>query len=623
MGPIKSNRILLLLIVASMLLLAAFQAFWLRKEYNEQKSILQKETDILFKNTVQALEDSVLQKKISIPIQNYMNETLEKNKLEFRKKQIPSPTPLSIKSLPKKSLLPTDTGFFKPKVQKNMVTFQGNETFVFRETARYMQASKKNSSISSKGAFAEILRTVRPDDIQSVKTNAVGNMNITTVTVADTSLEGKKEILIVNSFPPPDSLRQLFGKVARVVRLRHSKNDTTKPTFTTKEGFKIAITINNTKEKTPQHFTQNKQTSQNQLFINLSEKDSLQIKDIAQVYGQKLQKVSINLPFEVQRKPTKDTAYLTAFISKNLTTASVATSMPIGSSYEAVFPSYQAYLFKKIIPQGFFSFFLLAITGLAFGAIFQNLQRQRRLTQLKNDFISNVTHELKTPIATVSVAIEALQNFGVAQNPAQTKEYLDISKSELNRLSLLVDKILKMATFEQQGLDLNLEPVNVSELVQQVVGSMKIQLEKYRAELHFTPHPLVEESEKSPLGRGVHRTGWVNADKTHLTNVIYNLLDNALKYSESIPKIYIEVQENEAEISLTVSDKGIGIPKEYQAKIFDKFFRVPTGNTHNVKGYGLGLSYVNSVIQQHGGQVKVTSALGEGSTFKVTLLKNL
>lgn len=297
--------------------------------------------------------------------------------------------------------------------------------------------------------------------------------------------------------------------------------------------------------------------------------------------------------------------------------------MPIGSSYEAVFPSYQAYLFKKIIPQGFFSFFLLAITGLAFGAIFQNLQRQRRLTQLKNDFISNVTHELKTPIATVSVAIEALQNFGVAQNPAQTKEYLDISKSELNRLSLLVDKILKMATFEQQGLDLNLEPVNVSELVQQVVGSMKIQLEKYRAELHFTPHPLVEESEKSPLGRGVHRTGWVNADKTHLTNVIYNLLDNALKYSESIPKIYIEVQENEAEISLTVSDKGIGIPKEYQAKIFDKFFRVPTGNTHNVKGYGLGLSYVNSVIQQHGGQVKVTSALGEGSTFKVTLLKNL
>jgi signal transduction histidine kinase len=281
--------------------------------------------------------------------------------------------------------------------------------------------------------------------------------------------------------------------------------------------------------------------------------------------------------------------------------------MPIGSTYAAIFPNYQGYLVKKIIPQSLFSIFLFAITGLAFGVIYRNLQQQRRLTELKNDFISNVTHELKTPIATVSVAIEALQNFGVAQNPKLTEEYLEISKNELNRLTLLVDKVLKMTTFEQQGLNLILESVNVADLVPQVLSSLKLQFEKYRAEVSF-----------NLTGQGFI----ISADKIHLTNVIFNLLDNALKYSENKPEIRIELQESESEIQLSIGDKGIGIPPEYQDKIFEKFFRVPMGNRHNVKGYGLGLNYVASVIKQHSGKIEVQSKMNEGSIFTLTLPKS-
>ena len=163
-----------------------------------------------------------------------------------------------------------------------------------------------------------------------------------------------------------------------------------------------------------------------------------------------------------------------------------------------------------------------------------------------------------------------------------------------------------MTTFEQQGLNLNLESVNVSDLVQQVLGSLKLQFEKYRAEVSF-----------NVIGQGFV----ISADKIHLTNVIYNLLDNALKYSENKPDIKVELQGNDSEIKLSISDKGIGILPEYQDKIFEKFFRVPTGNMHNVKGYGLGLNYVASVIKQHGGKIEVKSELNKGSMFTLTMPK--
>ena len=279
--------------------------------------------------------------------------------------------------------------------------------------------------------------------------------------------------------------------------------------------------------------------------------------------------------------------------------------MPRFNVYVAQFPEYQSFVFKKTLPQILFSLLLFGMTTLAFGLVYRSLRQQERLTALKNDFISNITHELKTPIATVSVAIEALQNFNALQKPELTKEYLDISKNELSRLSMLVDKVLKLSVFEQKEPELKKEIIDLASLVAQVLDSMRLQFEKLGVKIAFDTE-------------GADHT-YIEADKTHLTSVIYNLLDNAIKYDGKNVNIQFATDQNA--LKMSIEDDGCGIASEYQAKIFDKFFRVPKGDIHNVKGYGLGLSYVASIVKQHGGRIEVQSVLEKGSTFSVFLPK--
>ncbi|MFN8346110.1 MAG: HAMP domain-containing sensor histidine kinase [Spirosomataceae bacterium] len=605
----KPNSISLFLMVAGMVLLAAFQAFWLRKEYNEQKSILQKETDILFRNTIQTLEDSVIQKKIGFPIKEFGDTVLPRPNAYFLKTASTKPArKLKIGYAHNKTTAIYSNSLPAKEDEKSTVKMEGRGILGLREVARFIQTSKMDTVVSPQNNLLDILRKTHPEDIQSVKFNSIGNLDITELTVSDSTPKGKSEVLIVKSHNPPDSLKRLFSKVARVVMLSKGKQDSlltfardSKPT----ENVKISVNIRPQKPTSTLKNQKELKMAEERFFIRLDH-DSLKIKDIDRLYSQQIQKAKINLPFYILRRqiaqpfPKPDKAVLT--------TSSVNTAMPIGSTYAALFPDYKGYLLKKIIPQGLFSFFLLTIISLAFGTIYRNLRQQRRLTELKNDFISNVTHELKTPIATVSVAIEALQSFGAAQNPELTKEYLEISKNELNRLTLLVDKVLKMSAFEQQGLSLSLEAVHLPELVEQVLNSLKLQFEKYKAKVS------VATSGQNFV---------VSADKIHLTNVVYNLLDNALKYSKNTPEIRIEIQDGGDEVRLSVTDRGIGILPEFQDKVFEKFFRVPTGNTHDVKGYGLGLSYVASVVKQHGGQIHVQSEPEKGSTFTVLLPKNV
>jgi len=268
----------------------------------------------------------------------------------------------------------------------------------------------------------------------------------------------------------------------------------------------------------------------------------------------------------------------------------------------------KAYLVKKMLPQIVVSLLLVSLTTVSFIVLFRNLIRQRKLTQLKNDFISNITHELKTPIATVSVAVEALKNFNALNDPKRTDEYLSISANELKRLSLLVDKVLKLSMFEKQEIELTNETFDLKQLIAEVVASMRLQCEKYEAVI----------SMDLPA-----QPAFLHADRLHITSVIYNLLDNALKYSRSLPVIRIGIKEDARQYELAVQDNGPGIADEYKTKIFDKFFRVPTGDHHNVKGYGLGLSYVTYVIQRHHGRIAVQSETGVGSTFTITLPKQI
>lgn len=267
----------------------------------------------------------------------------------------------------------------------------------------------------------------------------------------------------------------------------------------------------------------------------------------------------------------------------------------------------KVFILKKITPQILFSVFLTGMTILAFTLIYRSMLHQQRLMALKNDFISNITHELKTPVATVSVALEALRDFNGLRDPKRTEEYLSIAQSELNRLSLLTDKIMKSVVFESQEIAFHSETVAMDQVVNEVVASLRLVFEKQGAHVSF---------EKT----GVDFT--IIGSFEHLTSVVFNLLDNALKYSREQPEITVRLLSESGTLTLEIKDKGIGIPPEFQNRIFEKFFRVPTGDVHTIKGYGLGLSYVHSIVKSHQGSIRVSSEPGIGTTFTLEFPKS-
>lgn len=273
--------------------------------------------------------------------------------------------------------------------------------------------------------------------------------------------------------------------------------------------------------------------------------------------------------------------------------------------YSVSLTNFRLSLIKEILPQILFSFFLTVVTLFSFAMLYRSIRAQQRLMELKNDFISNMTHELKTPIATVSVALEALKNFKGIDDPRRTEEYLNMAQHELNRLTTLTENVLNTSLFEEGGAaSYTTEPVDLENLIKQVLDSMTLVFEKNKTTINFIKNG---------------NDFVIQGSLIHLTNVIYNLLDNAIKYSENAAVITITLSDYDAKKQLDVTDKGMGIAPEYASKIFEKFFRVPAGNIHTVKGYGLGLSYVRGVVMQHGGTIRVTSQPGTGSTFSIEL----
>lgn len=328
--------------------------------------------------------------------------------------------------------------------------------------------------------------------------------------------------------------------------------------------------------------------------------DSLRIGEIEKVYATRLAEQNLEVPFTVNRVKTDENDNE----PRRFNEVTLGFANPV--TYQLTLGNTFPLLIKRISPAILFSVFLVGFTILSFLLLYRNLMRQQRLADIKNEFISNITHELKTPIATVSVAIEALRSFGASLNPQKSKEYLDISSNELQRLSLLVDKVLKLSMFEKKEIDLKYEPLNMRQLVDEVTASMRLQFEKKKAD-------VTVKSEGDTC---------VEGDRLHLVSVLFNLLDNALKYGRSEPEIDILVKDAGDKLQLVVTDNGIGIPQEYHHRIFEKFFRVPHGNVHDAKGYGLGLSYVSHVVKKHNGTIEVSSTEGEGSCFVITLPKH-
>ena len=328
--------------------------------------------------------------------------------------------------------------------------------------------------------------------------------------------------------------------------------------------------------------------------------DSLSLKELDSSFQTDLKKAGILLSYQI-KKGLYDSIHLKDTVPNKAFKTNIATVGFISPKwYQIEFESPSNYLYKKISPQILFSLLLIVFTTIAFVFLYRNLLTQQKLAAFKNDFISNITHELKTPIATVNVAIEALQSFNVLEDSKRSKEYLHISSVELQRLSLLVDKVLKLSMFESDRIVLEKEWFSFDRLITETIHSMQPLFDKKKAKIRFTNN----EGSVS-----------IFADKLHISSVIYNLLDNACKYCETSPQIEIKTKNDRGGISIEIVDNGIGIKRENLKSIFEKFYRVPTGNLHDVKGFGLGLYYVKLIVDAHNGKIEVKSNFGKGTQF--------
>lgn len=275
---------------------------------------------------------------------------------------------------------------------------------------------------------------------------------------------------------------------------------------------------------------------------------------------------------------------------------------PAHSTYVQVRPlPATAYLWERLGSLLGGSVLLLLLTSGCFLLVWHTIRAQRKLAEAKNDFINNMTHELQTPLATVTAAVETLEHFGSQADPLKTQLYYRIARTELRHLANVVERVLTSATTEQVRLVLHPEVLQPAKLVAAAVRRQ--QQSGKGAQFHVEVDP----------------TEIVRADRFHLEGALNNLLDNAIKYSTESVHIHVRSRCTAGGWQLTVQDDGIGIAADYQAAIFDRFFRVPTGNLHPVKGFGLGLYYVRQVVERHGGHITVRSAVGQGSAFTLWL----
>lgn len=271
-----------------------------------------------------------------------------------------------------------------------------------------------------------------------------------------------------------------------------------------------------------------------------------------------------------------------------------------------VIPDIKSLVLKSLRWRIITSVFFTIIILLAFFLTVRTMLRQKKLGEIKNDFINNMTHEFKTPIATISLAVDAMRNEKVIQDREKMGYFSSIIKEENQRMNRQVETILKASQLEKQEVDLNLKPIHVHEIIQDVVDNFALQLEdkKGRVDLQL--------SAVNDL---------INADEVHFSNLVNNLVDNAVKYAKenTPPIIKLTTSSTGKLFTMRIEDNGIGMNRDTVKRIFERFYRAHTGNVHNVKGFGLGLSYVKTMVEAHDGDIKAESTLGKGSSFTVDL----
>lgn len=245
---------------------------------------------------------------------------------------------------------------------------------------------------------------------------------------------------------------------------------------------------------------------------------------------------------------------------------------------------------------------LLLVLILCFAYTILLIFRQKKISEMKTEFINNMTHEFKTPVSTIMIASEALKDEEITQDKSRVARLAGIIYDENVRLGSHIERVLNIARIEQDDFKLDLKEIDVNEQVTAVVDSMSLKIQKHNAVIHLDLN----------AGKAI-----IKADELHFTNVLYNLVDNAIKYSNEQPEIRISTKNTDNQLYIAVADKGIGMSRDQQAKIFEQFYRIPTGNLHDVKGFGLGLSYVNTIVKRLNGNISVRSEKDKGSVFEL------
>lgn len=274
-----------------------------------------------------------------------------------------------------------------------------------------------------------------------------------------------------------------------------------------------------------------------------------------------------------------------------------------GYHFGVQFPNREAHLINQM---GIWSFssIVMVLVIIFFAYTLFVILRQKRLSEIQKDFINNMTHEFKTPISTIAVSTEVLKNPEIVNYPERLKSYTAIIEKENLRLKQHVDRVLQMARLDKGDVGFRKEQVDLYQVIQEAIHNTSVALSE-------KPGTVQIQGQSGELR--------VPGDRLHLTNVFNNLLENAVKYCKGCAEIYVRAATQENGVTVEVSDNGIGIMPEHQKRIFQKFYRVPTGNVHDVKGFGLGLSYVKTVVEGHGGYIKVQSEIGKGSVFRIFL----
>jgi two-component system, OmpR family, phosphate regulon sensor histidine kinase PhoR len=356
----------------------------------------------------------------------------------------------------------------------------------------------------------------------------------------------------------------------------------------------------------------------------LAERFSLDI--LANSIQEELKNRGINIPYQFAVYSKARNNFV--LVNRNYIVFDNATDMEQTGAANLFYSPYKVALFKQDIESpGFLTVYFPNQTSLVLGSVWQTLAlsvlftgiilfcfwytiqviyRQKQISEMKNDFINNMTHEFKTPIATISLATDSINNPMILGNPDKIKRFTEIIRQENKRMNAQVERVLQMALIDKSDFELNLSELNLHDTIKQAVVNFSLQIEKREGVLTTdlqATHPIIE------------------ADATHISSVIHNLLDNANKYSPEKPEINIATRDVSNGVEVTIQDKGIGISKEARKNIFDKFYRVHTGNLHDVKGFGLGLSYVKAIMTAHKGSIDVKSEPGQGSSFILTFSK--